>query len=87
MHAVVRGRVQGVGFRYSTQLTAERLGLSGWVQNRPDGTVELEAEGSDDALQALRAWLEHGPPSAEVAAVEADTAEADGRTHGSFRVR
>ena len=52
-HIVVTGLVQGVGFRYFTVTQARRLGVQGWVRNCRDGSVELEAQGSSDAVQAL----------------------------------
>lgn len=67
--AIVSGRVQGVGFRWATMTQAERLGLTGSAVNRPDGTVAVEAQGEDAALDALREWLQHGPPSAGVTGV------------------
>ena len=67
---VVRGRVQGVFFRASTQREAKRLGLAGWVRNRPDGTVELLAEGEEETLKELVAWSHHGPTSARVEHVD-----------------
>jgi acylphosphatase len=70
VHAFVRGRVQGVGYRASTQHEGRRLGLRGWVRNRPDGSVELEAEGARAAVEALLAWLALGPPGARVDMVE-----------------
>jgi acylphosphatase len=63
---VVRGRVQGVGFRYATVTEARRLGLAGWARNLPDGSVEILAEGAPAAVEALVAWCGHGPPSARV---------------------
>lgn len=71
---VVGGRVQGVGFRWSTWETASRLGLSGWVRNRPDGSVEGWAEGDPAAVEALVAWLHRGPMGAGVRTVEVDEA-------------
>jgi len=70
MHAVVSGRVQGVGFRWSARAEAERLGVAGWVRNRPDGTVEAEVEGSPEAVQGMLAWLGHGPAGARVTGVD-----------------
>jgi acylphosphatase len=66
----VHGRVQGVFFRSSTQEKAEELSLTGFVQNEPDGTVYLEAEGDTEALQMLEAWLHIGPIRARVEKVE-----------------
>jgi acylphosphatase len=70
VHAVVHGRVQGVSFRWHTEEEAERLGLTGWVRNRSDGSVELEAEGARDAVERLVAWCRQGPPAARVTGVE-----------------
>lgn len=60
-HIVVTGLVQGVGFRYFTVTQARRLGVQGWVRNCRDGSVELEAQGSSDAVQALVEQLAIGP--------------------------
>lgn len=68
-HYRVTGRVQGVGFRYFTLKTAQRLGLHGWVRNDEDGTVELVARGTAHALAALEAALAKGPPAAAVDSV------------------
>jgi len=70
LHAVVHGRVQGVNFRYYTVRTAQRLGLTGWVANRWDGTVETVAEGRREALNEFRDFLHRGPPSALVQQVD-----------------
>lgn len=67
---VVRGRVQGVFFRASAQREARQLGLSGWVKNRPDGSVEIVAEGEEDQVKDLLAWSQHGPTTARVDKVE-----------------
>jgi acylphosphatase len=67
---VVRGVVQGVGFRHAMKREAQRLGLSGWVRNRANGSVEAVAVGDDDALDALHHWARRGPPSAHVDGVE-----------------
>jgi acylphosphatase len=66
---VVRGKVQGVGFRAATRHQARKLGLQGWVRNLPDGSVEAAVEGPPEKLRALVAWLAHGPPAAKVADV------------------
>jgi acylphosphatase len=62
--------VQGVFFRAGTQQTAQRLGLTGWVRNLPDGRVELVACGEEATLAQLEAWLQQGPPQARVERVE-----------------
>jgi acylphosphatase len=63
---VVTGRVQGVAFRWHTVREAQRLGLVGWVRNRPDGSVRLVAEGSRDRLEQLVHWAGRGPDHARV---------------------
>lgn len=72
MRARVRGVVQGVGYRASTERRARQLGLSGWVRNERDGSVVLEAQGPTHAVTELEAWLRLGPPMAEVEGVEAE---------------
>ncbi|MEZ5282054.1 MAG: acylphosphatase [Acidimicrobiales bacterium] len=67
---VVTGRVQGVWYRDSCMRQATRLGVSGWVRNRLDGTVEGQFEGPDAAVEALVAWCRRGPTHADVTAVE-----------------
>ena len=67
---VVSGRVQGVFYRTSTQDTARRLALTGWVRNLADGRVELVACGSEATLAEFEGWLWQGPPSADVISVE-----------------
>lgn len=76
---VVRGLVQGVGFRYSALAQARRLGLTGWIGNRADGAVEGLAAGAPSQLEAFRAWLVRGPPAARVEGVEwVESADAAG---------
>jgi acylphosphatase len=70
LEATVRGWVQGVGYRFFVVRTATRLGLVGWVANRPDGGVECVAEGPRAQLEQLAEDLRRGPVSAEVEAVE-----------------
>jgi acylphosphatase len=74
---VVRGLVQGVGFRYATRTEARRLGLRGWVRNRADGSVEVVAVGAEPELDALARWAGRGPRGARVDAVEASALDAD----------
>ena len=70
LHAVVEGHVQGVGFRAFVQETAFRLGLTGWVRNRKDQTVELVAEGEETGIKDLIAWAQAGPSAARVDKVD-----------------
>jgi acylphosphatase len=67
---LVRGKVQGVFFRHSTRLEAERLAIRGIARNLPDGSVEVIARGTAQALQQLRVWLHRGPAQARVDAVQ-----------------
>jgi acylphosphatase len=69
VRAIVTGRVQGVCYRASTVDEARGHGLTGWVRNLPDGSVELEAQGDEARVAALLAWCAHGPPAARVAGV------------------
>ena len=66
----VQGRVQGVGFRYALRDEAERLGVTGWVRNRSDGSVQALLQGEQAAMERLLAWARQGPPGARVAALE-----------------
>ena len=65
-HLSIHGRVQGVGFRWSLHAEATALGLTGWVRNRRDGSVEALVRGAPDAVAALTRWAWQGPPSAHV---------------------
>ncbi len=71
-HLLVRGRVQGVGFRASLAWEAGKQGISGWVRNRRDGTVEAMICGSDEAVAAMIAWTRRGPPGGRVDRVEVE---------------
>jgi len=84
----VSGKVQGVYFRHSTRVEAKRLGLRGSVSNSPDGSVEVLAHGSAQAVEALRLWLHRGPALARVDHVGEITlaAEADLRLPEDFEI-
>jgi acylphosphatase len=79
---VVAGRVQGVGFRWSAQREAQRLGVTGWVRNRPDGSVETVIEGPEPAVESMVRWLHRGPSSAAITSIEVVAEEPSGA--GSF---
>ena len=66
----IRGRVQGVGFRYFTLRAARQEGLTGWVSNRRDGSVEVQAQGEESALDRFRQALRRGPPGSRVSGVD-----------------
>ena len=70
--AIVTGRVQGVCYRASTVDEARDRGLTGWVRNLVDGSVELEVQGDEASVAALLAWCAHGPPAARVTGVAVD---------------
>jgi acylphosphatase len=73
----IRGRVQGVGFRYALADEARARKLAGWVRNRRDGTVEAVIAGPETEVEALVAWARHGPPAARVTGVEVEPASAE----------
>ncbi len=77
LHAFVKGRVQGVGFRYFVLRQAEELGLDGWVRNLPDGRVRVEAIGPVEAIGRLEKLLWEGPMGARVASVQATRTEGE----------
>ena len=76
--ALVSGRVQGVGFRYSCVEEARAIGVVGWVRNLPDGRVEAHVEGEQDRVAELLAWLHEGPAFADVTRVEITEVEPMG---------
>lgn len=86
LHALVFGYVQGVNFRWYTRRNALHLGLTGYVRNMSDGSVEVVAEGEREDVQRLLAWLHRGPPLAEVERVEV-TWEPATKEFFSFEVR
>lgn len=84
LHLIIHGRVQGVFYRDSMHREAQRLGVSGWVRNLNDGTVEAIAQGSIEAVDALVQWAHRGPEHARVERVDLEAAE--GR-HTGFVIR
>ncbi len=86
IRVTVRGAVQGVGYRWFARETAIRLGVSGWVRNRPDGSVELEARGPQAAIDALLATLHEGPPSASVCEVHTAPRTSSDEFHERFTI-
>ena len=85
IHGTVTGRVQGVFFRATTRDRARELGLSGWVRNLPDGRVEFAAEGEEQDLQRLIAFLRVGPPGARVDDITVEWSTPSGETGFSIR--
>jgi acylphosphatase len=80
----IRGRVQGVGYRDAMVDAASAFRVTGWVRNRPDGTVEALVQGDADAVERLVAWCRRGPPAARVTAVATITVDAH-PAHDAFR--
>ncbi len=78
-HLLIEGLVQGVGYRAAMRAEAERLGVTGWVRNRADGSVEAVAQGPVERLERLIAWARRGPPAARVSAVQVAVAEHEHR--------
>jgi DNA ligase D-like protein (predicted 3'-phosphoesterase) len=85
VRAVVRGGVQGVGFREATVRRARKLGAMGWVRNAEEGEVLIHAEGPPQAVDALVAFLREGPRAARVASVETEEVKVEG--HEQFAIR
>ncbi len=85
MRAVVRGRVQGVGYRDATLRFARDAGVMGWVRNGGEGMVLVHAEGAEDAVEDLIIFLNAGPPGARVAEVAIEPVKAEG--HEQFAIR
>jgi len=84
-HYMVRGRVQGVGFRWFVQRAAERLGIVGDVRNLPSGEVEVRAQADESVLDLFKRELRNGPPSAQVGeVVEQDLSVTD--RYSSFQI-
>lgn len=83
-HLLITGRVQGVGYRAGFEERARALGLSGWVRNRHDGSVEAMVDGDARALDAIVEWAGCGPAGAQVRHVAVRDIEVDGSDGGRF---
>lgn len=87
IHMIVTGRVQGVGFRFSAQQKAQEYNVVGWVKNKSDGTVEIEAQGENDRVQSYSEAIKHGPsPYAKVSDVTIEELETTNELH-TFEIR
>ena len=81
----VTGKVQGVGFRFSTVRRAHELGITGWVRNQEDGSVEALLQGTPDQIDDMLSWLQVGPPRAQVNDVQVERLYTDDRRYGNFQ--
>ncbi|MFH0884232.1 MAG: acylphosphatase [Candidatus Micrarchaeota archaeon] len=86
LHIHILGDVQGVFFRAGVQSEAKSLGLTGWVRNLPDGSVEVMAEGAREPLERLMEWCSHGPAGASVSEIKCEWHGATGE-FTDFRIR
>lgn len=82
----IEGRVQGVGYRASFAERAVALGLSGWVRNRLDGSVEAGVDGEAQAIEAIVTWAKRGPPAAKVSNVTVEDTGAQASSDGVFKI-
>lgn len=82
---IIRGRVQGVGFRYNAKSLARNLGLSGYIKNLPDESVLIEVEGDEQIMDEFIQWCHHGPEHAIVENVEVN--KGDIKNHKGFETR
>ena len=78
VHVTIHGEVQGVGYRYTMKIVANEVGVTGWVRNRRDGTVEAEVEGTPDQIDEILAWMAEGPPGSHVTNAAVKDAAAAG---------
>ena len=79
-HLIVHGKVQAVGYRDSMRVEAERLGVTGWVRNRPDGTVEAMVHGWPDDVAQILNWARRGPYAARVTSMKVNEASGEYET-------
>ncbi len=84
---IVSGRVQGIGFRFSVARYAMQLGVKGWVRNRSDGSVEVEAQGEAESLDRLQEYLRSGPPMARVDNVDRSDVPHEVDVYKSFTIK
>lgn len=82
---IITGRVQGVFFRASAKEVAEQFTINGFARNQPDGSVHIEAEGSEENLNRFVDWCKHGPPRAQVTHV--DVQEGETKNFERFEIR
>ncbi len=85
IHIIVHGQVQGVWFRAGTKAKAGELGILGWVKNRPEGTVEIHAEGEKSQLDNFIVWCRTGTPAANVTSIDLTSISFQNFT--SFEIR
>lgn len=81
----VTGKVRGVGFRFSTLRRAHELGVTGWVRNEDDGSVQAVLQGTADQIDQMLSWLHYGPPSARVDHVDVEHLYTEDRRYDSFQ--
>lgn len=82
---IVHGRVQGVGFRFSCAEAAYKYGITGYVKNRPDGTVYIEAEGNEENITLFRDWCKKGPLWAHVSELEEELSSL--KDYSTFEIK
>jgi len=87
VHVLVKGRVQGVGYRNWTYSQAKLLKLTGWVKNLPEGEVEITAEGPEGSLQSFLTFLKTGPSLAKVTSVEAKWSTVSKAQYSDFQIK
>lgn len=86
IYAIIEGRVQGVFFRDYTRKEAINLGLTGWVRNRPDGSVETVLSGDDEAVNRMVTWLHSGSPTARVDLIHTEELDSQ-ESFSTFEIR
>lgn len=82
---LITGKVQGVGFRFATVRRAHEVGVTGWVRNQNDGSVQALLQGTADQIDQMLSWLQYGPPPARVDDVQVERLYTDDRRYGSFQ--